>query len=120
MLMWQSLLMTAFRRSAHETGLVGAAAAPLDGPLFSAEDEVLLGRVAAHFAGRDFEFERDTGQTYDSLWITPAGSINPAWIVVRQHDGQYQLQDGLLCIERQGASLRDVLLPEWLTPLADA
>jgi len=118
--MWQSLLMTAFRRSAHETGLVGAAATSLDRPLFSAEDEALLGRVAAYFAARGFEFERDTGQTYDSLWITPAGSINPAWIVVRQHDGQYQLQDGLLCIERQGASLRDVLPPEWLTPLADA
>lgn len=110
--------MTVFRRSEREAGLVAAEASSFDHPRFSAEDEALLARVAVHFAARGFELERDTGQTYDSFWITPAGSINPAWIVVRQHDGRYQLQDGLLGIERQGTDLREVLLPEWLLPLS--
>lgn len=113
--MGQSLLMTVCRRRSTQEALTASISAS-DHPLFSAEDEALLACVAAHFVARGCDVERDIGPTYDSLWITPAGSINPTWIIVRQHDSGYQLQDGLLGIEKQGHILEEVLLPEWLAP----
>lgn len=89
-----------------------------DRPMFTTADEALMLRIGAYFEALGFEVERDISDTYDGYWMTPQGSINPAWIIVRQDSGAYELRDGLLTIERRGQSLRDILLPEWLPALA--
>ncbi|WP_119459152.1 hypothetical protein [Rhodospirillaceae bacterium SYSU D60014] len=89
-----------------------------DRPLFTAADEALMLRIGAYFEALGFEIERDRSDTYDGYWMTPPGTINPAWIIVRQDNGAYELRDGLLTIERRGRSLRDILPPEWMPALA--
>ena len=73
-----------------------------------------MAAVAAKLEAIGFFVERNTRPGIDCYNIRPFGSDFPVWVVMRQYDGFYQLQNGDLDILKEGRALKDVLHPGWL------
>ncbi|WP_119458364.1 hypothetical protein [Rhodospirillaceae bacterium SYSU D60014] len=74
--------------------------------------------VAACLRRQGLTVERDSALDADCFWIGAPGWITPSWVIDRDDRGRYQLRDDLLGIERDGASLLEILPADWL-PVAD-
>jgi hypothetical protein len=82
---------------------------------FTAADEAVITSISARLRAQAFVIERDASADPDCYWICRKRSINPTWVLLRTEDGLYQLRDDLLCIERQGESLLEILPAAWIS-----
>src|SRR3546814_11533524 len=85
-----------------QEALVTATIIPLNLSRFTAADERLMSRIEAHLERLGFAMTRETGEAYDSFllysayscWTPREGTMVPAWVLVRDRHGRYQIQDG--------------------------
>ena len=94
---------------------------PLNVSRFTAADERLMSRVASRLERIGFAMTRETGEAYDSFLLYSAysccapraNSMVPAWVLVRDKHGRYQIQDGYGSVLYRAGRLDQVLLPGW-------
>jgi hypothetical protein len=87
---------------------------PAGSSRFTVEDERLMAGVAERLRGVGLAVERASQPGVDCYRIVPVGSDDPAWLVMRQYDGVYQLLSGGLRVLDESRRLRAVLPAGWL------